>query len=124
MGALVIGAVAGIVCFWAVTSLKHALGYDDSLDVFGVHGVGGMVGAILTGVFMSSGLGGVGYAEGVTMGGQVLNQVIATLTTLVWTGVLSFVLYKVIDAVLGLRVTEEEEREGLDVVSHGEKAYN
>jgi Amt family ammonium transporter len=124
MGALVIGALAGIICYWAVTSLKHALGYDDSLDVFGVHGVGGMLGAILTGVFMSAGLGGVGYPEGVSMGGQVMKQIIATLTTIVWTGILSFVIYKVIDATLGLRVTEEEEREGLDVTSHGEKAYN
>ncbi|GIX28791.1 MAG: ammonium transporter [Burkholderiales bacterium] len=124
MGALVIGALAGIICFWAVTSLKHALGYDDSLDVFGVHGVGGMLGAILTGVFMSAGLGGVGYPEGVSMGGQVTKQIIATATTIVWTGILSFVLYKVIDAVIGLRVAEEEEREGLDVTSHGEKAYN
>ncbi|MGN2390657.1 ammonium transporter [Pelomicrobium sp. G1] len=124
MGALVIGALAGIICYWAVTSLKHALGYDDSLDVFGVHGVGGMLGAILTGVFMSAGLGGVGYPEGVSMGGQVMKQIIATLTTIVWTGILSFVIYKVIDATIGLRVTEEEEREGLDVTSHGEKAYN
>lgn len=124
MGALVIGALAGIICYWAVTSLKHALGYDDSLDVFGVHGVGGMLGAILTGVFMSAGLGGVGYPEGVSMGGQVMKQIVATLTTIVWTGILSFVIYKVIDATIGLRVTEEEEREGLDVTSHGEKAYN
>lgn len=124
MGAIVIGALAGIVCFWAVTSLKSALGYDDSLDVFGVHGIGGMIGAILTGVFMASELGGVGYPEGVSMGGQVGKQAIATLTTIVWTGILSLVLYKVIDVILGLRVNGEEEREGLDISSHGEKAYN
>ncbi len=124
MGAIVIGALAGVVCFWAVTSLKSALGYDDSLDVFGVHGIGGMLGAILTGVFMASELGGVGYPEGVSMGAQVGKQAIATLTTIIWTGILSFLLYKVIDVVLGLRVTEEEEREGLDISSHGEKAYN
>lgn len=124
MGAIVIGVLAGMVCFWAVTSLKSSLGYDDSLDVFGVHGIGGMIGALLTGVFMASELGGVGYPEGVSMGGQVGKQAIATLTTIVWTGILSFILYKVIDVILGLRVTEEEEREGLDISSHGEKAYN
>lgn len=124
MGAIAIGALAGIVCFWAVTWVKPTLGYDDSLDVFGVHGVGGTIGAILTGVFMSSNLGGVGYPEGVSMGSQVTKQTIATLTTIVWTGILSFVLYKVIDVLLGLRVNEEEEREGLDISSHGEKAYN
>ncbi|GAB6067057.1 ammonium transporter [Methylothermus subterraneus] len=124
MGAIVIGALAGIVCFWAVVGLKPALGYDDSLDVFGVHGIGGMIGAILTGVFMASELGGVGYPDGVSMGGQVSKQVIATVTAIVWTGILSFVLYKAIDVLLGLRVSEEEEREGLDISSHGEKAYN
>lgn len=124
MGAIVIGALAGAVCFWAVTNLKSALGYDDSLDVFGVHGVGGIIGAILTGVFMAPKLGGVGYPEGVSMGAQVGKQAIATLTTIVWSGVLSFVLYKLIDVILGLRVSEEEEREGLDLSSHGEKAYN
>jgi Amt family ammonium transporter len=124
MGSIVIGVVAGVVCFWAVTGLKHALGYDDSLDVFGVHGIGGIIGAVLTGVFMSSGLGGVGFPEGVTMGGQLVKQVIAVVVTLVWTGIISLILYKVIDATIGLRVSEEAEREGLDVASHGESAYN
>jgi Amt family ammonium transporter len=124
MGAIGIGVAAGSLCFWAVAGLKPILGYDDSLDVFGVHGVGGIIGAILTGVFMASELGGVGYPEGVSMASQVSKQAIATLTTIVWSGVLSFALYKLIDGVLGLRVSEEEEREGLDISSHGEKAYN
>ncbi|HEX4986954.1 MAG TPA: ammonium transporter [Burkholderiales bacterium] len=124
MGAIVLGIVAGIVCFWAVTSLKGMLGYDDSLDVFGVHCIGGILGAMGTGVLMSADLGGVGYAEGVTMGGQVAKQGIATLTTLVWSGVISLILYKIIGATIGLRVAEENEREGLDITEHGETAYH
>jgi Amt family ammonium transporter len=124
MGAIVLGILAGVVCFWAVTGLKSMFGYDDSLDVFGVHGIGGALGAIATGVLMSASLGGVGYAEGVTMGGQVVKQIIATLTTFVWSGVISYILFKVIDATIGLRVPEEQEREGLDISSHGETAYH
>jgi len=124
MGAIVLGAVAAVICFWAVTGLKSALGYDDALDVFGVHGVGGIVGAIGTGILMAKGLGGVGYAEGVGMGAQVWKQIIATVTTLVWSGVISFILLKIIDATIGLRVSEEQEREGLDINSHGEVAYH
>ncbi len=124
MGAIVLGIVAGVVCFWAVTSLKSMFGYDDSLDVFGVHCIGGILGALGTGVLMSADLGGVGYAEGVTMGGQVLKQAIATGTTLVWSGVISLILYKIIDATIGLRVPEEKEREGLDITEHGETAYH
>lgn len=124
MGSIVLGVVASSICFWSTTSLKNKMGYDDSLDVFGIHGIGGIVGAIGTGVLASSAFGGVGYAEGVTMGGQVLKQLIATATTLVWSGVISFILFKVIDIFLGLRVSEEAEREGLDIAEHGEKAYN
>jgi len=99
-------------------------GYDDSLDVFGVHGVGGIIGAILTGVLMSKDLGGVGYAEGVTMGAQLWNQIVAVLVTVVWCGIVSLILYKIIDMVIGLRVTEDKEREGLDITEHGETAYH
>jgi Amt family ammonium transporter len=124
MGAIVLGIVAGVVCFWAVTSLKAMFKYDDSLDVFGVHGIGGIIGALGTGVLMSAGLGGVGYPEGVGMGGQVTKQAVATLTTLVWSGVISFILFKIIDSVIGLRVPEDHEREGLDETQHGERAYS
>ncbi len=124
MGAIILGIVAGVVCFWAVTSLKGMFGYDDSLDVFGVHCIGGILGALGTGVLMAPSLGGVGYAEGVTMGGQVMKQAIAVGTTLVWSGVISLVLYKIIDATIGLRVPEEKEREGLDITEHGETAYH
>ncbi|NIO43862.1 MAG: ammonium transporter [Burkholderiales bacterium] len=124
MGAIVLGIVAGIVCFWAVTGLKSTFRYDDSLDVFGVHGVGGIIGAIGTGFLASPGVGGVGYADGVTMGGQVTTQVISVLVTIVWTGIISFILFKVIDVVIGLRVPEDEEREGLDSTQHGEVAYH
>lgn len=111
-GALVIGLVAGVVCFWTATWLKHKLGYDDSLDAFGVHCVGGIVGALLTGVFAVKEIGG--------MDGSVLLQAKGVLVTLVYSGVVSFVLLKLIDWTMGLRVTEEQEREGLDVALHGE----
>jgi Amt family ammonium transporter len=124
MGAIILGIVAGIICFWACTGLKRMFGYDDSLDVFGVHGVGGIVGAIGTGFLMSVSFGGVGYPEGVTMGGQVVKQLIATGTTIVWCGVISLILFKVIDMTIGLRVPEEKEREGLDITEHGETAYH
>ena len=124
MGAIILGILAGVVCFWAVTSLKRMFSYDDSLDVFGVHCIGGILGALGTGVLMAPGLGGVGYAEGVTMGGQVMKQAIAVGTTLVWSGVISLILYKIIDATIGLRVPEEKEREGLDITEHGETAYH
>jgi Amt family ammonium transporter len=124
MGAIVLGFVASLVSFWAVTSLKAKLGYDDSLDVFGIHGVAGIIGAIGTGVFMSAGLGGVGYDEGVTMSSQVTTQAIAVGVTILWAGVISFILYKVVDILIGLRVSEESEREGLDTTEHGERAYH
>ena len=132
MGAIVIGLLAGFICLWGVNGLKHLLGADDSLDVFGVHGVGGILGALLTGVFASPALGGTGIYDYVAnavspdydMAHQVLVQAQAVLTTLVWSGVVSYIAYKLVDIVLGLRVSEEEEREGLDISSHGESAYN
>ncbi|MDD3444315.1 MAG: ammonia channel protein, partial [Zavarzinia sp.] len=124
MGSLVLGLIAGIVCFIAVTSVKNALGYDDSLDVFGIHGVGGMLGAIGTGVLASEGLGGIGLADGVTVGAQVWIQIKGVLVTLVWSGVGSLILYKIVDVIVGLRVPADIEREGLDVGEHGERAYN
>ena len=124
MGAIVLGAISGIVCFWAVTGLKSMFNYDDSLDVFGVHGVGGIIGAVGTGFLASTAFGGGGYADGVSMGGQVATQIISVLVTIVWTGVISFILFKIIDAVIGLRVPEDEEREGIDATQHGEAAYH
>jgi Amt family ammonium transporter len=124
MGAIALGVIASIVCFYAVTWLKNALGYDDSLDVFGVHGVGGIVGAIGTGIFMSPDLGGVGFAEGITMSDQVYIQAIAVGVTVLWSGIVSYILFKVIDATMGLRVKPDAEREGLDTSSHGETAYH
>ncbi|MDX8385349.1 MAG: ammonium transporter [Gallionella sp.] len=123
MGAIVLGLIAGPVCFWAVSGLKRSLGYDDSLDVFGIHAVGGIIGAIGTGIFVSSDLGGIGLDD-YSMGGQVMIQATGVLVTVVWTGVVSFVLFKLIDMVMGLRVSEEDEREGLDTATHGERAYN
>jgi len=123
-GALIIGLVGGVAGLWGVVTLKKWLNVDDTCDVFGVHGVCGIVGCILTGVFSSSSLGGVGYAEGVTMGHQVLIQLLSVGVTLVWSGVVAFIAYKVADVLVGLRVPEEQEREGLDVNSHGENAYN
>ena len=134
-GALVIGAVGGFACLWGVNGLKKLLGADDSLDVFGVHGIGGIVGALLTGVFNSPALGGPGYvADWVTVtmvtsadysiGAQVWIQAKAVLTTVIWSGVVSFIAFKLVDLTIGLRVSEEDEREGLDITSHGETAYN
>ncbi len=132
MGALVIGLVAGFACLWGVNGLKRMLGADDSLDVFGVHGVGGIVGALLTGVFNNQALGGPGLVgdwvtasvTSIPVMDQVWTQLKAVLVTIVWSGVVSLVAYKIVDLVVGLRVTEEEEREGLDISSHGETAYN
>jgi len=123
-GALIIGLVGGLAGLWGVTILKKWLRVDDPCDVFGVHGVCGIVGCILTGIFASSSLGGVGYAEGVTMGHQVWVQLFSVGLTIVWTAVVAFVGFKVADMIVGLRVPEEHEREGLDVNSHGENAYN
>ena len=132
MGAIVIGFVAGFACLWGVSGLKKLLGADDSLDVFGVHGVGGIVGALLTGVFNTQALGGPGLVgDWVTasvtsnaIGAQVWIQLKAVLLTIVWSGVVSLIAYKIVDLVIGLRVPEDEEREGLDITSHGETAYH
>ena len=123
-GALIIGLVGGLAGLWGVTILKKWLRVDDPCDVFGVHGVCGIVGCILTGVFASSSLGGVGYAEGITMGHQVWVQLFSVGLTIVWTAVVAFIGFKVADMIVGLRVPEDQEREGLDVNSHGENAYN
>ncbi|MBL8582118.1 MAG: ammonium transporter [Rhizobiaceae bacterium] len=124
IGAIVLGALASAVCYYFVAVVKIKMGYDDSLDVFGIHGIGGIVGAIGTGVFASSSLGGIGYADGVTMGGQVWTQILAVLVTVVWCGVVSAILYKIVDAIVGLRPTVEAETTGLDLTSHGEAAYH
>ena len=122
--ALIIGIAAGVICFWTATSMKHIFGYDDSLDCFGVHGIGGIVGALLTGVFAYGPLSATDASPaGVNIGGlpQFEAQVIAVCATLVWSGGISFIILKVVDAVIGLRVTKDEEIEGLDVVLHGER---
>jgi ammonium transporter, Amt family len=124
LGALLIGAAAGVGCFFAATTLKRALGYDDSLDVFGVHAVGGIIGAILTGIFTASSWGGAGLAEGVTVSTQLWIQIKSVLFTIIYTGVLTVIILKVLDIVMGLRVAEEDETEGLDLVSHDERGYN
>jgi len=133
-GALVIGLIAGVVCLWGVTGLKKLLGADDTLDVFGVHGVGGILGALLTGVFASPSLGGTGICNYVSnkcgdpadfpgVAAQVWIQAQGVITTVIVSAVVSFIAFKIVDLVLGLRVSEEEEREGLDISSHGESAY-
>ncbi|MDE2613113.1 MAG: ammonium transporter [Burkholderiales bacterium] len=134
MGAIVIGFVAGFACLWGVNGLKRLIGADDSLDVFGVHGVGGIVGALLTGVFNSPALGGPSYPgnwvtmelvkpENYSIAAQVWVQLKAVVLTIVWSGVVALVAYKIVDRVIGLRVSEESEREGLDITAHGETAY-
>ncbi len=133
MGSLIMGLLAGVVCLWGVNGLKRLLGADDSLDVFGVHGVGGILGALLTGVFAAPSLGGQGIFDYVTnkmsadpysIIGQVTTQATAVGTTILWSGIVSLIAYKLVDIVIGLRVPEEEEREGLDITSHGESAYH
>jgi Amt family ammonium transporter len=130
MGAIAIGFAAGLVCLWACTSLKRALGYDDSLDVFGVHCVGGILGALLTAVFCDPALGGTGVYDYVanavgeySMGAQFVAQLWAVVTTLLWSGIVAAVAFKLVDLTVGIRLTEEKEREGLDTVEHGERAY-
>jgi Amt family ammonium transporter len=126
MGSIVMGLIAGVVCLWGVGGLKRMLGADDAFDVFGVHGVGGILGAILTGVFASQSLGGTGglTPDTYAMGAQVWVQTKSVLVTIVWSGVVALVAYKVADMLVGLRVSEEAEREGLDITSHGETAYS
>jgi Amt family ammonium transporter len=129
-GALVIGLLAGVVCLWGVNGLKRLLGADDALDVFGVHGVGGILGALLTGILANPALGGVGIYDYVadkvadySTSAQMISQLWGVGTTIIWSGIVSLIAYKVVDMVIGLRVTVDEEREGLDTTSHGETAY-
>ena len=121
MGALAIGFASGIVCFWGATSLKQSLGYDDSLDAFGVHGIGGIVGCVLTGIFAAKGLGGL---EDINIGEQLLAQLLSIIVTVVYCGVLSWVILKIVDATVGLRVDETQELEGLDLSLHDERGYD
>jgi Amt family ammonium transporter len=127
-GALAIGAVVGAVCFWSATSLKRMCGYDDSLDAFGVHGVGGTVGAILTGIFASPALGGLGlkgdYSGEYSIAKQLMAQGVSIVVTMVWCGVITFILLKVVDKLVGLRVSDQDEIAGLDITEHEERGYN
>ena len=122
MGAIVIGLLSGSICLWGVNGLKHMLGADDSLDVFGVHGVGGILGAILTGVFTAPSLGGTGGAD-FSIASQVWIQTWSVIVTVIWSAVVALIAYKVADLLVGLRVPEDQEREGLDITAHGESAY-
>jgi ammonium transporter, Amt family len=129
-GALVIGLMAGVICLWGVNGLKRMLGADDALDVFGVHGVGGILGALMTAIFANPSLGGVGVYDYVankvadySTSTQMIIQLWAVGTTVLWSGIVSIIAYKLVDLVIGLRVTVEEEREDLDTTSHGESAY-
>jgi ammonium transporter, Amt family len=132
MGAIALGLLAGGLCLWGVSGLKKLLGADDSLDVFGVHGVGGILGALGTGVFAAPSLGGSGIYDYVankaspdySIMGQVMIQATGVITTLVWSGVVAYIAYKIVDMLIGLRVPEDQEREGLDVTAHGETAYH
>jgi len=131
MGSLIMGLLAGVVCYWGVNGLKRMLDMDDSLDVFGVHGVGGILGAILTGVFASPALGGTGVYDYVAnkvadynMSAQLVSQLWGAGTSAIWSAVVSIIAFKLVDLAIGLRVEEEEEREGLDTSAHGESAYN
>ena len=131
MGAIIIGLLAGVICLWAVNGLKKMLGADDALDVFGVHCVGGILGALLTGVFVSKGLGGTGIPDFVKnefveieISTQVISQLWAVGTALIWSAVVAYLAFKIVDVVVGLRVPEEQEREGLDTTEHGEAAYH
>ena len=124
MGAIAIGAAAGVGCFIASTKIKRALGYDDSLDVFGVHAIGGIIGALLTGVFCATSLGGVGFGDGInSIGGQVGVQFIGVVATITYTGAISYVILKVLDKTIGLRVSEDDETLGLDLSQHDERGY-
>ncbi len=124
LGALVIGIAAGAGCYFVSVNVKRALGYDDSLDVFGVHGVGGIIGAILTGVFVDTAFGGTGLGEGVTIATQLGWQFLGVLATVIYCGSVSFVILKLVDVVIGLRVGDDEEEQGLDLVLHDEQGYN
>ncbi len=124
-GAMIMGFISAIGCFLGATKIKHYFGYDDSLDAFGVHGIGGTIGAILAGVFCAPELGGLGFGgENTGIGQQLYAQIIGVVVTYAYSGILSYILLKIIDKVIGLRVSLEEETEGLDIASHGEKGYN
>ena len=123
-GAMLIGLICGVAGVWGVSSLKRILKVDDTCDVFGVHGVCGIVGCLLTGVFASESLGGTGYADGITMTSQVGIQLMSVITCVIWTAIIAYIAYKIADFSVGLRVSEEHEREGLDINSHGESAFN
>lgn len=124
VGALVIGVAAGIICVWGVNGLKRMLGADDSLDVFGIHGVGGIVGGILVGIFNAKALGGPGLDSVGLIAGQLFVQLEGIVITIIWSGIVAFLAFKIADMMCGLRVTEDMEREGLDITTHGESAYH
>ena len=124
IGALIIGSLAGVICYEATQYIKKGLGIDDSLDVFPVHGVGGMLGTTLTGVFVAASWGGAGLPEGVSMGSQVMVQIIGVITTVIWCGFFTYVILKVVDGLNGLRLSEEDEETGIDLTQHGEAGYN
>ncbi|MEN9313629.1 MAG: hypothetical protein RIS35_22, partial [Pseudomonadota bacterium] len=132
MGAIIMGLIAGVICLWGVNGLKRMLGADDALDVFGVHGVGGIVGALLTAVFAAPSLGGSGIFDYVanaaspdySIASQLFVQAEGVVVTIIWSAIVSFIAFKIVDAIVGLRVPEDEEREGLDITSHGESAYH
>ena len=124
IGAIVIGVAAGLICYYAVTAIKPRLGYDDALDVFGVHAVGGIVGALLTGIFVAEELGGLGLAEGMSIGSQFTAQLKSVVFTIVYSGVLSYIILKIVSVLTGgLRVDEETEDNGLDIALHNEQGY-
>ncbi|MBP9951731.1 MAG: ammonium transporter, partial [Cypionkella sp.] len=123
MGAIALGVIAVLVCYFFVTVVKNKFGYDDSLDVFGLHGVGGIIGAVGTGIFSAADLGGV-KGEGYSIAAQTLIQLEAVAITVVWSGMISFAIYKLVDRTIGLRVDSDSERQGLDLISHGEQAYH
>jgi ammonium transporter, Amt family len=123
-GALVIGALAGVVCFFAATKLKRKFGYDDSLDVFGVHGIGGIVGALLTGVFAASSLGGAGIPGDLSIGAQLIKQLVGVVVTVVYSGIVSFIVLKAVSLLTPLRADDEEEAQGLDIALHNERGYS
>jgi Amt family ammonium transporter len=124
MGSIVIGLASGVICFIAATKVKRALGYDDTLDVFGIHAIGGIIGAILTGVFAAAGLGGAGFGDGnESMGAQVFAQFVGVAATVIYTFILSFVILKILDGIMGLRVDSDQEEEGLDIALHDERGY-
>ena len=121
---IIIGFASGVICFWGATSLKPGLCYDDSLDAFGVHGISGVAGCILTGIFVSESLGGQGLAKGMAIGKPVGAQAISIIATIVYCSVLSFIILKIVDVIIGLRVYEAKEQEGLDLSLHGERGYD